>query len=116
MGVSDAGKRATPSIKPGIRHTVPRLQSQSTAVMDCVGLLLVALYPVLTTSTPAPTTVVVILTDDLDATLTPLHVAMPSLAARASVSGVKFTHSFVTTPVCCPSRSSILSGRYQHNT
>ena len=29
--------------------------------------------------------------------------------------GVSFPHSVVTTPLCCPSRVSFLSGRYAHN-
>ena len=59
--------------------------------------------------------IVVILTDDQDITMggtTPLKAARQLIAE----SGAEFTNAFATTPICCPSRSSVLTGRYLHNT
>ncbi|MGE5227708.1 MAG: sulfatase [Planctomycetaceae bacterium] len=57
--------------------------------------------------------VVVILTDDqrwdeLD--------RMPVLQRELIDRGTVFTRSFVANPLCCPSRSTILTGRYSHST
>jgi len=41
---------------------------------------------------------------------------MPRTRAELADQGVEFTEAFMTTPLCCPSRSSILSGRYSHRT
>lgn len=40
---------------------------------------------------------------------------MPKLQNYFVQQGIKFTNSFVTTSICCPSRSSILTGLYAHN-
>jgi N-acetylglucosamine-6-sulfatase len=40
---------------------------------------------------------------------------MPNVRALLQDHGVTFTQSFVTTSVCCPSRSSFLTGLYAHN-
>ncbi len=56
--------------------------------------------------------IIVILTDDQ-----PFHTVnyMPAVKEQLMAGGVVFENGFVTTPLCCPSRVSILSGQYAHN-
>ncbi len=41
---------------------------------------------------------------------------MPGTRAELAASGVELPEAFMTTPLCCPSRSSILTGQYSHRT
>ncbi len=41
---------------------------------------------------------------------------MPAVERLLVASGVTFTNAYVTTSTCCPSRASILTGQYAHNT
>ncbi|XP_060765464.1 glucosamine (N-acetyl)-6-sulfatase (Sanfilippo disease IIID), b [Neoarius graeffei] len=57
---------------------------------------------------------ILIVADDLDVELggmTPLK----KTKALVGDAGVIFSHAYTVTPLCCPSRSSILSGKYPHN-
>ena len=56
--------------------------------------------------------VLVILTDDQRAGTVP---GMPATNRLFADGGRVFTNALATTPLCCPSRASILSGRYAHN-
>jgi arylsulfatase A-like enzyme len=42
--------------------------------------------------------------------------AMPTVNKELVRHGVRFTKAFVVNPLCCPSRASILTGKYSHST
>jgi arylsulfatase A-like enzyme len=62
-------------------------------------------------STPRPNVLVIVTDDQRSDTLA----VMPQTRRWLGQGGTTFSQNFVTTPLCCPSRSSILTGRYPHN-
>ena len=60
---------------------------------------------------PGAPNVMMLLTDDQDLVLGSMR-AMPHTQA---VLGTNLTWFYTATPICCPSRATLLSGRYNHN-
>jgi len=72
----------------------------------------VALPPSAAPRSGARPNIVFILTDDLSLNLVQFMPHVLEMQKR----GVTFTNYFVTDSLCCPSRSSIFTGRYPHDT
>jgi N-acetylglucosamine-6-sulfatase len=62
--------------------------------------------------TPKPLNVVVIMTDDQEDVSS---AEMPRLQALIAAQGVNFQNAIATTPLCGPSRATVMTGRYAHN-
>ncbi|KAI6217667.1 hypothetical protein M3Y99_01756600 [Aphelenchoides fujianensis] len=58
--------------------------------------------------------IVLLLTDDQDIQLGSMEF-MPKTLKFLRQRGVEFENAFVSTPICCPSRTTILSGMFAHN-
>ncbi len=68
------------------------------------------------TSLSLPPNFVIILTDDLDWTLGGTHAStLRRTREWIAEQGKTFTNWFVQTPVCCPSRAELLTGKFFHN-
>eukprot|EP00937_MAST-01D_sp_MAST-1D-sp2_P005871 g5871.t1 len=58
--------------------------------------------------------IIVLLTDDQDLRLGSM-VALPAVQQHIGGAGANLSNFFVGTPICCPSRATLLSGRWNHN-
>ena len=101
-----------------------RLLTAVAAVTLTVGLVGVATTHARTTAASSPAVaaaavkpnIVLVLMDDLDSLTSPFWDAMPKSAAAIRDTGLTFSDNFGPTPTCCPARSTILTGKYAHNT
>ncbi len=61
---------------------------------------------------PARPNIIVVMTDDQELGS---ETYMPRVMADLAARGTRFENYFITTPLCCPSRATFLTGRYSHN-
>ena len=86
--------------------------SVSAQAHDSAGQTALSAAVAVTIQNPRPNDIVLILSDDQRYDLMGY---MPLTDAALRSETVRFDQAVVTTSLCCPSRSSILTGRYAHN-
>jgi arylsulfatase A-like enzyme len=110
--------RLMPSI-PQTPRRPARLVALAAAVAALLAIGLLASRPAANAAlgdplAPPPPNIVLITTDDQPAS-TMTRAAMPNLFKRMVDQGSSFDDYIVTTPLCCPSRATLLTGQYGHN-
>ncbi|XP_037935139.1 N-acetylglucosamine-6-sulfatase-like [Teleopsis dalmanni] len=77
--------------------------------------LLLIFLPICAALTPAEKpNILLVLTDDQDVALGGM-MPMKQVQALLGKEGATFNNAFTSSPLCCPSRASLLSGKYAHN-
>ncbi|MCC6849914.1 MAG: sulfatase [Deltaproteobacteria bacterium] len=125
--LQDPSTMLVPSVGPQCAAAAPATPGApvaAAALRDCLVTLL-GVWVDRWGPNPQPLrpNILFILTDDQRWDTTgPVHApggatdVMARTRAELAASGLDFRAAFVTTPLCCPSRASILSGQYAHRT
>jgi arylsulfatase A-like enzyme len=84
-------------------------------ILVAAGLLPLMAVPAPSPPAPAaedaPNILIIVTDDQRNGTVAPL----PQVRRWFRAGGVEYPNAVATTPVCCPSRATIMSGRYAHN-
>lgn len=91
-------------------HPEPGLEARDSHERDAGPRGAVALDP--SAGNPRPN-VLIVTTDDLGEEV---YAASDNLRETIEPRGTTFENAFVTNPLCCPSRATMLRGQYSHNT
>jgi N-acetylglucosamine-6-sulfatase len=94
-----------------MRSTVIVLASAALAILFISAIT--RSTPTVAQTTPVKPNFVFILADDMRKDDLKY---MPKTQALLGAQGIQFTNAFVTNPLCCPSRATIMRGQYAHNT
>src|SRR3954449_6557722 len=89
-----------------------RRSKLAVAALVAIAALALSLPATSAAQAPARPNIIFVLTDDLAWNLVQYMPHVQDLQRR----GMTFSRYYVTDSLCCPSRSSIFSGRFPHNT
>ena len=109
-GVGPGPARARPGVLPGL--------AVGLAVL-ALGWSVAALTEVRGSQDPRPNVIVIVTDDQSDDSIPNPYEVMPFLQRRAldpRDHWIVFENGYVNTPLCCPSRAAMLTGRFSHHT
>src|SRR5262249_6436378 len=93
----------------------PRLRHARTLLATAVALLALGVGVIAASQARGADTganVVFILTDDMPTSeLSPI----PTVQSLIGAQGTPFNEAYISSPLCCPSRATMLTGQYMHN-
>ena len=109
------GRRAAPGSRPS------RVRPGVAVVLAVLALAwsVVALPEVRGQEDPCPNVIVIVTDDQSDDSIPNPYEVMPYLQRRAvdpNDHWIVFENGYVNTPLCCPSRATMLTGRFSHHT
>lgn len=85
--------------------------SLASVARDNAGNTATATVPIIVNNTSRPNIVFIVTDDQRYDTMQ----YMPLTTSLLGVDSIKFNNAFVSTALCCPSRATILTGKYAHN-